>query len=74
MLDNTIIVTFTAPEHSGKTALEVAFARFLQAHGIEVLVPPDQQRDEKMLVPIDELIEVLRKKGVKIMMMESNAT
>ena len=69
-----MIVTFTAPEHSGKTAIEVAFGRFLETHGIPVLFPPDYQRDEKMLVPIDELLDMVRKKKITVMIMESNAT
>ena len=74
MLKNTIIVSFTAPEHSGKTALEVAFAKFLSDYGIKVMLPPDPQRDEKMNHPLDDLMHKFREKGVTVMIMESNAS
>ena len=74
MLDHTVIVTFSAPEHSGKTTLEAAFAKLLTEHGIAVRLPPDPQRDEKMALPMAELLDRFKEKGVSVMVMESNAT
>ncbi|CAA7626573.1 hypothetical protein [Magnetospirillum sp. UT-4] len=74
MLNHTVIVTFTAPEHSGKTTLEAAFAKLLQDHGIPVRMPPDAQREEKMALPMDQLLDRFREKGMTILVMESNAT
>ena len=74
MLKKTMIVTFTAPEHSGKTVLEVAFAKLLTSHGIDVLLPPDPQRDSKINLPMEELLASFKEKGVTVMVMESNAT
>lgn len=74
MLRKTVIATFTAPEHSGKTALEAAFAKLLISHGIPVLLPPDPQRDAKMELPMEDLLAVFKEKGLTVMVMESNAT
>ncbi|MBI3447101.1 MAG: hypothetical protein HY055_17470 [Magnetospirillum sp.] len=74
MLNHTVIVTFSAPEHSGKTTLEAAFAKLLGDHGIPVRLPPDTQRDEKMALPMEELLAAFKKKGISVMLMESNAT
>lgn len=74
MLNNTIIVSFTAPEHSGKTILEAAFAKLLLDHGVAVTLPPDPQREAKMALPMEELLEHFKDKSMKVMLMESNAT
>lgn len=74
MLKNTIIVSFSAPEHSGKTILEAAFAKLLESHGIAVTLPPDPQRDDKMSLSMDELLEKFKAKGTSILVMETNAT
>ena len=74
MLSNTIIVSFTAHEHSGKTSLEAAFAKLLMEHGITTHLPPDQQRDQKMALSMEELLSAFKEKGVQVMIMESNAT
>ena len=74
MLENTIIVQFSAPKHSGKTSLEAAFAKLLLDHGIAVQLPPDPQRDQKMTQPMETLLADFKEKGIKIMIMESNAT
>ncbi|WP_041041972.1 MULTISPECIES: hypothetical protein [Paramagnetospirillum] len=73
-MNNAVIVTFTAREHSGKTTLEAAFAKLLGEHGISVRMPPDAQRDEKMEMSMVELLERFKAKGVTVLMMESNAT
>jgi hypothetical protein len=74
MLKNTIIVTFSAPEHSGKTSLEAAFAKLLLDHGITVRLPPDQQRDDKMAMSMEDLLAAFKGKGIDVMVMETNAT
>jgi hypothetical protein len=74
MLKNTIIVSFSAPEHSGKTILEAAFAKLLLSHGIAVTLPPDPQRESKMSMPMEDLLEQFKNKSVKVLLMESNAT
>jgi predicted GTPase len=74
MIKKTIQVTFTAQEHMGKTTLEAAFAKLLAEHGIAVRMPPDPQRDEKMALPMEELLAKFRDKGVSVMLMESNST
>ena len=74
MSNHSVFVSFTAPEHSGKTALEAAFAKLLQEHGIPVRMPPDEQRDAKMALPMEELLAAFRAKGLAVMIMESNAT
>ncbi len=73
MLNNTVLVTFAAPEHSGKTTLEAAFAKLLLDHGIAVRMPPDAQRDEKMALSMEDLLGRFRDKSITVMMMESNA-
>jgi|GEM_PF-2513538 len=73
MLNHTVIVTFTAPEHSGKTTLEAAFAKLLGDHGIAVRLPPDPQREAKMALPMEELLSAFKDKGISVMVMESNA-
>jgi len=74
MHNKTLFVTFSAPEHSGKTTLEAAFAKLLTGHGVPVLLPPDSQRDEKMALPMEELLAAFKEHGVTVMLMESNAT
>ncbi|RAU20444.1 hypothetical protein CU669_18510 [Paramagnetospirillum kuznetsovii] len=74
MLNDTVIVTFSAPEHSGKTTLEAAFAKLLAEHGIQVRLPPDSQRDDKMALPMAELLSRFKEKGISVLVMESNAT
>ena len=74
MLDHTVIVTFTAPEHSGKTTLEAAFAKLLAQHGIDVKMSFDAQRDAKMAIPMEDLLSAFKEKGINVMVMESNAT
>jgi hypothetical protein len=74
MFKNTVLVTFTAQEHMGKTTLEAAFAKLLADHGISVRMPPDPQRDEKMALPMEDLLAKFKGKGVSVMLMESNAT
>lgn len=74
MLNHTVIITFSAPEHSGKTTLEAAFAKLLMEHGVTVRLPPDPQRDEKMALPMAELLARFKGKGMSVMVMESNAT
>lgn len=73
MRTNTLIVTFAAHEHTGKTTLEAAFAKLLGEHGIPVILPPDPQRDEKMGKPMADLLAAFKEKGVTVMLMESNA-
>ena len=73
MLKNTIIVTFSAPVHSGKTSLEAAFAKLLLDHGITVRLPPDQQRDEKMAMSMEDLLSAFKGKGIDVLVMETNA-
>lgn len=72
MLPNTLIVTFSGPEHSGKTTLEAAFAKFMAQYGVSVRMPPDPQREQKMEMPVEELMALFRDKGINIMLMESN--
>lgn len=74
MTNHTVIISFTAPEHSGKTTLEAAFAKMLNEHGITVRMPPDPQREAKMALPMEELLSTFHDKGVSVMFMESNAT
>jgi len=74
LLNHTVLVTFNAPEHSGKTTLEAAFAKMLREHGIDVRMSFDPQRDAKMAMPMEELLSSFKDKGVSIMIMESNAT
>ena len=74
MTSHKIIVSFVAPEHSGKTMLEAAFAKILDAHGITVRMAPDPQREAKMALPIEQLLEAVRQKEVTVLFMESNAT
>jgi len=74
MDSHRIIVSFVAPEHSGKTILEAAIAKILEQHGVTVMLPPDPQRDEKMALPIEELLAKFHEKGAVVMFMESNAT
>lgn len=74
MTDHRIIVSFVAPEHSGKTMLEAAIAKILQQYGVEVAMPPDSQREAKMALPIEELLAAFRQKGARVLFMESNAT
>lgn len=74
MLDHTVIVTFTAPEHSGKTTIEAAFAKLLADHGVPVKMSFDAQRDAKMAMPMEELLTAFKEKGINVMIMESNAT
>lgn len=66
-----VIVQFSGPEHSGKTSLEVAFAKFCKKHGIDVVLPPDPQRDEKMDMSIEDLMSTVAKRQVDIMVMEA---
>ena len=73
MATHKIIVSFVAPEHSGKTTLEAAFAKLLQHHGITVSMPPDPQRDDKMALDLDELLKAFREKGAQVMFLENNA-
>ena len=74
MLEHTVLVTFTAPEHSGKTTLEAAFAKLLAEHGIAVKMSFDPQREAKMAIPMEELLSVFKDKGINVIVMESNAT
>jgi len=74
MQSHRIIVSFVAPEHSGKTILEAALAKILEIHGVKVLLPPDPQRDAKMAMPIEELLTLFHGKGADVLFMESNAT
>jgi hypothetical protein len=74
MLDHTVIVTFTAPEHSGKTTIEAAFAKLLADHGVPVKMTFDAQREAKMAMPMEELLAAFKEKGINVMIMESNAT
>ena len=74
MQSHRIIVSFVAPEHSGKTILEAALAKILESHGVKVLLPPDPQRDDKMARPIEELLAAFHDKQAVVMFMESNAT
>jgi len=74
MHDHRIIVSFVAPEHSGKTILEAALAKILEQHGVKVLLPPDPQRDAKMAMSISELLNKFHDKGAVVMFMESNTT
>ena len=74
MLQNTIIVTFTAPEHSGKTTIEAAFCKLMAQHGIPVKLPYDPQRDAKMQQSVESLLETFKEKGITVMIMESNST
>lgn len=74
MLDHTVIVTFTAPEHSGKTTLEAAFAKLLADHGITVKMSFDPQREAKMAMPMEDLLSAFKDKDISVMVMESNAT
>jgi len=71
---HTVVVSFTAPEHSGKTTLEAVFAKILAEHGINVLMAPDPQRDAKMQESIEQLLAAFHAKGATVMFMESNAT
>ncbi len=74
MQSHRIIVSFVAPEHSGKTILEAALAKILAEHGVTVILPPDPQRDEKMAMPIADLLAKFHDKDAVVMFMESNAT
>ena len=74
MSNHTVLISFVAPEHSGKTTLEAAFAKILAGHGITVRMPPDPQRDEKMAMSMEELLAAFHEKGTSVMFMESNAT
>jgi len=74
MQSHKIIVSFVAPEHSGKTILEAALAKVLEQYGITVMLPPDPQRDEKMLMPLEDLLARFHDKNAVVMFMESNAT
>ena len=74
MLSHTVLVTFNAPEHFGKTTLEAAFAKLLNEHGIEVHMSFDPQREAKMAMPMEELLKAFKDKNLGVMVMESNAT
>jgi len=74
MLKKEVIVTFSGPEHTGKTTLEAAIVKLLTEHGVSVNMPPDPQRDEKMKHSIPELLEAFREKHVVLLMMESNSS
>jgi uroporphyrinogen-III synthase len=74
MPNRRVIISFVAPEHSGKTILEAAFAKILTEHGISVVLPPDPQRDAKMALSLAELLSSFRGKGASVLFMESNAT
>lgn len=74
MHNKTLLVTFSAPEHSGKTTLAAAFAKLLINHGVPVLLPPDSQRDAKMALPMEELLAAFKEHSLSVMLMESNAT
>jgi len=74
MLDHTVLVTFTAPEHTGKTTLEAAFAKLLAEHGIAVKMSFDPQREDKMARPMEELLSAFKEKSIEVRIMESNAT
>jgi molybdopterin-guanine dinucleotide biosynthesis protein len=74
MSDYSVIVSFTAPEHSGKTTLEAVFAKILGEHGITVHMPPDPQRDAKMNMSTEDLLAAFRAKNGTVLFIESNAT
>ncbi len=74
MIKKEVIVTFSGPEHTGKTTLEAAFVKFLTEHGVQVNMPPDPQREEKMARSIPELLDAFREKNVVLLMMESNSS
>ena len=73
-MQNTMILTITSPEHSGKTALAIAIARLLESQGIEVMLPPDPQQEQKRGIPTEQLLAKMKEKGIKVMIMESSAT
>lgn len=70
-MPNKIIAHFTGPEHIGKTSIEVAFAKFLESHGVTVTLPPDPQRDAKMDMSIEELMAKVRERGPVVLVMET---
>jgi hypothetical protein len=72
MPNDTVFVTFSAPEHSGKTILEAAFAKILAEHGIEVHMPPDPQRAEKLALGFEELVASFKAHGLSVTFMEDN--
>lgn len=74
MLKKTVIVTFAGPEHTGKTTLEAAFVKFLSEHGIQVNMPPDAQREEKMGQSVDDLMKAFHEKEVTVLLMENNSS
>jgi hypothetical protein len=72
-LSDKTLVQISAPEGSGKTNLAVAFAKFCAQHGVTVTLPPDPQRDEKMALPIEDLMAKIAEKGIEIVILENNA-
>ena len=74
MIKKEVIVTFSGPEHTGKTTLEAAFVKFLTEHGVTVNMPFDPQRDQKMTQSIPELLDAFREKHVVLLVMEANTS
>jgi len=74
MTSHRIIVSFVAPEHSGKTTLEAVFAKILAEFEVNVLMPPDPQRDAKMAMSLEELLSKLHDRRATVLFMESNTT
>jgi molybdopterin-guanine dinucleotide biosynthesis protein len=68
-----VIVSFVAPEHSGKTTLEAVIAKILGQHGITVHMPPDPQRDDKLAMPLEKLLDSFREKGTSVLFIESDS-
>lgn len=64
-----ITITITGPEHSGKTNTAIVLARYLESLGVNVILPVDHQRDEKLAQA--DLADRLKGETVQFMEMQT---